>query len=66
MLSKDKVERGEILGSLERRIKAERSMLHHRLTPREETDERPVVARRKRTNGRLYQVFQALVFGDGD
>ncbi len=65
-MSKDKVERGEILSNLEHRIKTERSMLQQRLTPRDETDERPVVARRKRTSGRLYQVFQSLAFGDNE
>jgi hypothetical protein len=67
MAKMDKALRGEVLDSLQHRIKTERSMLHHRLTRQEQLDdEQTLSASRWRRTGKLYEVFQALSYGENE
>ncbi len=66
MAKLDKAQRGEVLDSLEHRIKAERSMFHQRLTGQEQVEDGQTLASSWRRTGRLYQVFQALSYGENE
>jgi hypothetical protein len=65
MAKMDKAQRGEVLDSLQHRIKTERSMLHYRLSRQDQVDDKPAARpSRWRRTGKLFEVFQALSFGE--